>query len=217
MKERALKHKTLIIIAAAAVLAAIGFTAGMAAKTSLAKGSGDYIGAEQAKIIALENVGVSASKATFTKVEVDTSDNPAVYEIEFYTTVNEYDFEIQAFTGDILEKSSEPIKDATVSSQNQNSSQITDVTQQVSKGTKASSSEYIGISKAKEIALSHAGVSSATFTKAKLDSDDGVKIYELEFTSGNYEYEYEIQAFTGKILEHDAEKHSGHDDGHDDD
>ena len=45
MREKILKNKTLVIIVAAVVLAGIGFAAGMMVKTSLAKGSGDYIGA----------------------------------------------------------------------------------------------------------------------------------------------------------------------------
>ena len=59
--------------------------------------------------------------------------------------------------------------------------------------------------KAKAIALKDAGLGSATFTKAKLDTDDGVKIYDIEFRSGNMEYDYEIDAKTGTILEMDAE------------
>ena len=64
MKEKMVKHKTLMIAAAAIVVAAVGFAAGMMVKTSLAKNSGDYIGAERAKTIALESVGVSSVQRT---------------------------------------------------------------------------------------------------------------------------------------------------------
>lgn len=42
--------------------------------------------------------------------------------------------------------------------------------------------------KAKEIAMAHAGVSagSVSFVKAKLDTEDGVKVYDIEFYSGTY-------------------------------
>ena len=69
----------------------------------------------------------------------------------------------------------------------------------------AANNSYIGVEKAKAIALKDAGLGSATFTKAKLDTDDGVKIYDIEFRSGNMEYDYEIDAKTGTILEKDAE------------
>ena len=62
--------------------------------------------------------------------------------------------------------------------------------------------------KAKSIALNHTGVkaSAATFTKAKLDKDDGHYDYEIVFYAGGVEYEYEIDATTGKIRDYDSER-----------
>ena len=70
-----------------------------------------------------------------------------------------------------------------------------------------SSSGYIGESKAKQIALEKAGVSAsnAEFVKAYLDYDDGVRIYDIEFYAGDYEYEFEINARTGKIYDYDKD------------
>lgn len=76
-----------------------------------------------------------------------------------------------------------------------------------STGSGSGSSGLIGTSKAKNIALSNAGVSAsaASFTKVELDYDDGIHVYEIEFISGDYEYEYEINANTGKIVSYDKE------------
>ncbi len=76
-----------------------------------------------------------------------------------------------------------------------------------SSSTASTSSGYIGTAKAKSIALNKAGVSSsaATFTKTKLDYDDGVRVYDIEFVAGNYEYELEINAKTGTILDYDKD------------
>ena len=66
----------------------------------------------------------------------------------------------------------------------------------------------IGIkSKAKSIALNHAGVSAANadFIRVELDYDDGIKVYEIEFDAGDFEYEYEINAKSGKIRDYDKE------------
>lgn len=69
---------------------------------------------------------------------------------------------------------------------------------------------YIGEAKAKEIALQHAGLtaSQVTFLRAQLETDDGRRIYDVEFyTKDNKEYDYEIDAKTGTILnvDYDAE------------
>lgn len=65
----------------------------------------------------------------------------------------------------------------------------------------------IGIDKATEIALADAGLaeSDVQFTKQNSDIDDGVNIYEIEFTSGETKYEYDIDAATGKILDRDTD------------
>ena len=65
----------------------------------------------------------------------------------------------------------------------------------------------ITLEKAKEIALKHAGVEASNLFnfKGELDRDDGMLIYELEFESGGYEYDYEINAVTGAILKSEKE------------
>ena len=58
----------------------------------------------------------------------------------------------------------------------------------------------ISADRAKQIALSHAGVGGANFTKVELDTDDGVRVYEIEFKVGNVEYDYDIDASSGAII-----------------
>ena len=43
------------------------------------------------------------------------------------------------------------------------------------------------------------------FTKVKLDRDDGILEYEIEFFKDRVEYEYTIDAASGTILEYDSE------------
>lgn len=146
-----------------------------------------YIGVDSAKEIALADAGVSSANATFTKAKQDTDDGVVVYDIEFYTTSYEYEYEVNASTGAIVSRSASALKSASNS------------------GT--STGTTISVDEAKEIALSHAGYSASqvTFSKAKLDKDDGVTVYEIEFYVGNIEYEYEINATTGAILEYDSD------------
>ncbi len=147
----------------------------------------------QAKEIALKDAGVSASDVSFTEVKSDTYNGQKIYEIEFVYQNTEYDYEIHAITGKIIssEKESKKDSDGQIASKNQNTS--TDA--------------FISASKAKEIALKHAGISAAAFIKAELDCDDDDDIpkYEIEFYSDATEYDYEINAKTGEILHYESE------------
>jgi len=61
---------------------------------------------------------------------------------------------------------------------------------------------------AKTIALEHAGLATEqiTFTKSELDQDNGQEHYDIEFrTKDGMEYDYEIDAYEGTILEWDNE------------
>jgi len=63
----------------------------------------------------------------------------------------------------------------------------------------------IGKEKATEIALKDASLSESDVTRLRVsrDTDDGQRIYEVKFTCGNTEYEYEILASDGDILSAD--------------
>lgn len=203
-EKKTTKKTTVIIIFALVVLAAAGFTIGMMAKSALASGSGE-ITMEQAKSIALSNVGVSAEKATFTQARLDDDGH---YEIDFYTDSNRYDFEIDGQTGSILEKECTSIgTDSSAPTVEQETSASTSTSASVSE--QQSGSDVIGVEAAKKIALKHAGVSNASFQEAKLDSDDGIRIYEIEFVAGGVSYEYEINAYTGNVI--DWERSGGYD------
>ena len=61
---------------------------------------------------------------------------------------------------------------------------------------------------AKKIALDKAGVTAAeaTFTKAKLDYDDGREEYEFEFYANGREFEVDVDANTGRVVKFDVER-----------
>lgn len=213
------RNKMIVIIIAAVLIAGIGFGAGMMVKSSVA--SGASLSADDARQIALSSVGVSADKATFTKEVLDEG----VYEIDFYTESNEYDFEIDADTGAIVDREVSPRElslPADDGQQEGNSDALTEssgkATQPATESTmqnNANDGDVIGVAAAKEIALDHAGLSSASFSKAHLDYDDGIRVYDIEFVAGDREYDYEINAYTGAIIEYDTER-MDYDDDHDD-
>lgn len=144
---------------------------------------------DEAKNIALKHAGIKSSDAVFTKAKSDNDGGILKYDIEFTANNAEYEYEISAIDGDILESSAEPVKTVT------------------SAPAAPAASSQITLDEAKEIALKHAGIKSsdAVFTKAKSDNDDGVLKYDIEFTANNTEYEYEISASDGSILESSVE------------
>jgi uncharacterized membrane protein YkoI len=62
--------------------------------------------------------------------------------------------------------------------------------------------KYIGKEAAINAALAHAGLkrSDVRDLKCELDRENGVMVYEVEFESGLFDYEYDIDAATGRIL-----------------
>ncbi len=70
------------------------------------------------------------------------------------------------------------------------------------------SSEYITQEQAKSIALEDASTnaSDVTYIKCEFDYDDGRPEYEVEWNVGGTEYEYNISAVDGSILERDVEQ-----------
>lgn len=61
-----------------------------------------YIGRDKAMEIALSDVGLSFSDVRALEVELDAENGKLVYEVEFKSGANEYDYEIDAKSGEII-------------------------------------------------------------------------------------------------------------------
>ena len=153
-------------------------------------GQGQYIGEEKAKEIALNHAGLTSGQVAFVKAYLGYDDGRYEYEVEFYNRSNytEYDYEIDALTGRIL-------------------SVDRDAENYAPPASAGNASSYIGLEKAKTICLNQAGLtaSGVTFKKAIQDRDDGRVVYDIEFFSGNYEYEFEVDAVSGSIIDYDRD------------
>ena len=149
----------------------------------------NVIGKQKAQEIALADAGVAAEDALHLIVKPDWDDGVRIYEVEFYTASQEYDYEILASDGTIL-------------------SYDYDAEYQWSGSTSTgstSSTADIGEAKAKSVALNHAGISESdtSYIYAKKDWDDGRSVYDVEFWADGKEYDYEILASDGTILSYD--------------
>lgn len=144
------------------------------------------IGEEQARATAVEHAGLTADDVTFIKVQMDRDDGRTVYDVEFYYNNTEYDYEIDASSGEIVSYDQD-IENYDIQAQ--------------------ASGNTISLEQAKEAALTAAGLdaSSVKWVKEKLDWDDGRSVYELKCISGDVEYEFEISGADGTVLEQDRD------------
>lgn len=154
-----------------------------------------YISKEAALEIAYNHAGVKASDATGVKVEFDIDATVFEYEIDFRVGTVEYDYGIDAHTGKILEYEKKDI--SVINPQSKPETKPETPSTQPSR-------KYIGIEAAKKAALSNAGVSAndVKYINAHIEYDDGrAEYYEVEFTVGKVHYEYEIDLYSGKVLD----------------
>ena len=192
-------------------------------------GNDSDIGREAALEAALNDAGVSESDATRLKVSEDRDDGRKVYEIRFDVAEKEYDYEIQASDGTILssdveinenyaaddvlnDDSSQTGTDQTVSdqgaSQNQTGTQDQAGNQdQGNAGSGSSSGAAISQDEAVQIALERVPGATAQDVRIELDRDDGRYKYEGEIIYNNTEYDFEIDANSGTILEWSEERY----------
>ena len=137
----------------------------------------DVIGEEAALKTAIKEAGVKASEVANSYVELESDNGIAKYEVEFYTGDTEYNFEIDARSGNILSYEKE----------NADSSYSTD-----------NSKANISSDEAKETALKKAGVNSADVYDMDIELEHGM--YEVSFDCGGIEYEVDVDADTGNVI-----------------
>ena len=145
--------------------------------------SNSYIGVNRAMNIALKKVP-GANSSHMKKIHLDRENGRMVYEGEIYYNGQEYEFDIDAVTGDIVKWKVEGVS---------NNSPYAN--------SNANNSQNITIEKAKSIALAQVrGANQSHFGKIELDHDHGRAIYEIEIFYNNSKYEFDIDASTGEIV-----------------
>lgn len=218
-----MKKITMLIIALACVLVlslGAAFAGGQVAHNN-------GIGETAARNFAFVDAGISPEDAVLKKTEFDFEKGKFIYDVEFTANNVKYDYDIDASNGKVLKKETKALKGAAVpatkKAQATKAKADTKKTQKAKAGTKAKTQkattraggQTISVDKAKSIALANAGqkAGNVTFSKAKLEKDDGRLIYDIEFyVPGQTEYDYEIDALTGTILDAESERWEAYDD-----
>ena len=169
-----------------------------------------YIGVEAAKSAAFAHAGLDASQVTMGEVDFDYEDGRMVYELEFYASGAEYEYDIDASTGAVVKFSQEGGRTQTSSSAGSGGASG-NVSSGAGSGTAQSgaggTATDIGSEAALAAALSHAGVSQDQVydLEVKREYDDGRLEYEIEFKTGGWEFEYTISAADGTILDYERD------------
>ena len=148
--------------------------------TNTGSNSGSAITADQARQIALNHAGLSASQVTFLRSALDWENGRQVYEVEFYSTSNytEYDYEIDASTGAVL-------------------SYDYDAEYYTPPSTGATA---ITADQARQIALERVpGATTSNIVEFEVDRDDGRLEYEGTIFYNSIEYEFTIDGYSGAI------------------
>ncbi len=161
-----------------------------------AQSTGNYIGEEEAKAIALEHAGITEDEASFISCRLDSDDRTVEYDVDFWDGNTEYDYEIDATTGEIR---SYDIDHNNRIANSQTAGSNTD--------TPSSDEEYITAEQAQTIALEDAQMNADDVSRleCKFDYDDGRAEYEVEWEVGRTDYEYTILAVDGSIIERDVD------------
>ena len=153
-------------------------------QASSAAGSTGLITEEEAANIAKEHAQVT--DCTMLPVKLDRDDGRQVYDVEFFTADGkEYDYEIDAATGEVLSYDYDAERQAATAS-----------------GTASITEE-----EAKALVLAQVpGAAEENFLEFKTYYDDGRLEYEGELFYDGMKYEFTVDGYSGTIREWESEK-----------
>lgn len=187
--------------------------ASSAAPAAKAQAADSYIGEAKAKEIALNHAGVKEDSISGLWIKLDYDDGRTEYEVEFYAGNKEYDYDIDAVSGEILhydydieydhhDETHYPGDGCDDYDGHHGSDRHHGST---SSGTVSSGKAAISAEEAKKLALSQVPGASAADIRLETDHDHGRTVYEGKIVYNGIEYEFEIDGTDGTILEWEAE------------
>ena len=179
-----------------------GAAASQATKQAVTATANAQISVDDAKKAAFTNAGLAESDVVLKKAALDYDDGMAKYDVDFYCTDTEYEYDIDATTGTVLkcEKSIMDVEDYAER----------DLLVKKAAGSAApAQAQGVTEDQALDIALKHAGLSKGDFSALRIhqdfDDDMGVTKYDIEFHVGAREYNYDIDTTTGDIYESEVD------------
>lgn len=158
------------------------------------------------EMLSFEEISAKAlelANGRITDIELDKDDRRAHYEVDVDFEGYEYDFEFDAYTGEVLEHKREKDRNDDVKQSSTAVSPASTKTADSKSGNQAvSNKDLIGSDKAIEAALA---VVSGTVEGFELETDDGFAYYEIEIKDGRSEHDVDVNAKDGSILKVDSD------------
>lgn len=147
----------------------------------------------EAQVKKLVEIYSGTNNLNYEQIVLKTENNRRYYEVDAYKDNMEYDFDVDAISGEIFNSE---IK------KNDNNKTETSQLQQFSNDT------LIGEAKVKDIVISKTAKDNLIFTEIKLNQSDdynGTKVYEINAHVNDVKYDININALTGEILKYEVE------------
>lgn len=168
----------------------------------------DLLSAEDAEALVFAHAGLDARDVTDLRSVPDFEYGALVWDVKFRAEDWEYDYTVHAGSGEILkqEREYEPQKRTEARTKPAQPSTAKPA-ELVIPAPQTPTVEKLTAEAAEEIALAHAGLSRTAVRglRTELYRDDGRTVYEIEFRDGAVEYEYEIDAQSGNVLDWDRD------------
>lgn len=169
------------------------------------------IGKDKAAWAAQEYAGTLVLSSNVVKdVDPELDDVPPHYEVELIVSGREYEYLVDAFTGEVLSGQKDVLSLGTdPAPTTPDPAPQTPSTQKPAETTPSTPGQDVGEAAAKKAALDNAGLSESDVTDWKIerDWDDGRLEYELEFWCGTTEYDCTVDGHTGAVLKCGIDHH----------
>lgn len=175
------------------------FVTALSLLTGCSQKHGKDIGNEKAKTTALSDAGVAEDEVTGLYVNRNEDDGRIIYEVDFTVSSAgmEYDYEISAADGSILEVNREASKAGVPDTRVGQDPNRTEVPQDQNQSTQPAVSREEAV----KLVLEKVPGATAQDMRIRLESDDGIRKYEGDLMYEGKEYDFEIDAGTGAFLE----------------
>ncbi len=154
----------------------------------------EYISAEAALAAALKNANTTKDAVKGIDVEMDYENGKMIFDVEFVFEKTEYEYEIDAKTGEIVKVEKEVDDDD--DKDDGNDDVITETPSIDKDAALAAALAYAGLSK-----------DAVRDIEVELDKENGKLVYDVSFENAEFEFDYEISASDASVVFSEKEPH----------